>query len=265
MKDVNGKSRGFGFVNFEMSDAAAAAVEKFNGTTLFDKVLYVGKAQKKSEREAELRAKYEQERNGRLEKLQGLSLYLKNLDDSINDEKLSELFSPFGTAHFARLNSPGALAPAMPTMPGYQPVPSRLAPQQFYFGQGVSSLIPSQPAGYGYQQQLIPGIRPGVVPNYMMPYSPQRQGQLGQRTGSRRGGTPQLMQQQQMLGEQLYPLVEQIEREQAGKVTGMLLEMDQTEVLHLIESPDALKKKVAEAMEVLRLAHATPNALDQID
>lgn len=38
----------------------------------------------------------------------------------------------------------------------------------------------------------------------------------------------------------------------AAKVTGMLLEMDQTEVLHLLESPDALKAKVAEAMDVLR-------------
>lgn len=32
----------------------------------------------------------------------------------------------------------------------------------------------------------------------------------------------------------------------------MLLEMDQPEVLHLIESPDALKAKVAKAMDVLR-------------
>ncbi|CAA2963469.1 polyadenylate-binding 8-like [Olea europaea subsp. europaea] len=31
-----------------------------------------------------------------------------------------------------------------------------------------------------------------------------------------------------------------------------LLEMDQTKVLHLLESPDALKAKVAEAMKVLR-------------
>lgn len=55
-----------------------------------------------------------------------------------------------------------------------------------------------------------------------------------------------------MLGENLYPLVELLEPENAAKVTGMLLEMDQTEVLHLLESPEALKAKVAEAMEVLR-------------
>lgn len=55
-----------------------------------------------------------------------------------------------------------------------------------------------------------------------------------------------------MLGENLYPLVEQMEPNAAAKVTGMLLEMDQTEVLHLLESPDALKAKVAEAMDVLR-------------
>jgi polyadenylate-binding protein len=56
-----------------------------------------------------------------------------------------------------------------------------------------------------------------------------------------------------MLGESLYPLVDQLERENAAKVTGMLLEMDQTEVLHLLESPEALKAKVSEAMEVLRM------------
>lgn len=55
-----------------------------------------------------------------------------------------------------------------------------------------------------------------------------------------------------MLGESLYPLVDQLEHEMAAKVTGMLLEMDKTEVLHLLESPDALKAKVSEAMEVLR-------------
>ncbi|RYR36646.1 hypothetical protein Ahy_A09g041606 isoform B [Arachis hypogaea] len=98
MKDMNGKSRCFGFVNFQSPDSAAAAVEKLNGTTINDdKVLYVGRAQRKAEREAELKAKFEQERLSRYEKLQGANLYLKNLDDSINDERLKDLFSEFGT------------------------------------------------------------------------------------------------------------------------------------------------------------------------
>ncbi|CAA7058471.1 unnamed protein product [Microthlaspi erraticum] len=62
--------------------------------------------------------------------------------------------------------------------------------------------------------------------------------------------TPQ--HQKNMLGENLYPLVEQLEPESAAKVTGMLLEMDLTEVLYLLESPKALKAKVAEAMDVLK-------------
>ncbi|XP_077253146.1 polyadenylate-binding protein 3-like [Tasmannia lanceolata] len=404
MRDANGNSRGFGFVNFQNPDDAAAAVDNLNGSTFNDdRVWFVGKAQRKADREAELKAKYEQERNGRLEKLQGANLYLKNLDDTIDDEKLRELFSDFGAitsckvmldpqgqsrgsgfvafslpeeatravnemngkmigrkplyvamaerkeerkarlqAHFAQLRAPGAMAPAMPaSLPGFHPGTPRLAPQQLYFGQGTPGLIPPQPTAYGFQQQLMPGIRPGVPPNFIMPYPLQRQqGQPPQRMGVRRGGTPQQMQQQQlmqrnanqsyrympnarngvdpsmvpqslmgpmipmpldvsgmpgapmdaprpapvpitalasalasaspehqrlMLGEQLFPLVERIERDHAGKVTGMLLEMDQTEVLHLIESPDALKKKVAEAMEVLRMAQvAGSDAADQL-
>ncbi|GAV91734.1 PABP domain-containing protein [Cephalotus follicularis] len=61
-----------------------------------------------------------------------------------------------------------------------------------------------------------------------------------------------LDQQGTLLGENLYPLVDALEHDNAAKVTCMLLEMDQTEVLHLLESPEALKAKVAEAMEVLR-------------
>merc|ERR1711998_781299 len=60
-------------------------------------------------------------------------------------------------------------------------------------------------------------------------------------------------QQKMMLGERLFPLIEKHHEvgEQAGKITGMLLDMDTPELLHLIESPDALRQKVVEAINVL--------------
>ena len=58
--------------------------------------------------------------------------------------------------------------------------------------------------------------------------------------------------QKNLVGERLYPLVRRVQPELAGKITGMLLEMDTAELLHLIETPDALRLKVDEAIEVLK-------------
>lgn len=105
MRDIEGKSKCFGFVNFEHADDAAKAVDALNGKKIDEKEWYVGRAQKKSEREAELRAKFEQERKERIEKYQGVNLYLKNLDDTIDDEKLRELFAEFGTITSCKVNN----------------------------------------------------------------------------------------------------------------------------------------------------------------
>jgi polyadenylate-binding protein len=56
----------------------------------------------------------------------------------------------------------------------------------------------------------------------------------------------------QMIGERLFPLVQSQQPALAGKITGMLLEMDNSELLHLIESPAALSEKINEALSVLQ-------------
>lgn len=398
MRDGDGKSRCFGFVNFESADDAAKAVDALNGKKFDEKEWYVGKAQKKSERELELKSRFEQTAKEAVDKFQGVNLYVKNLDDGIDDDKLKELFSEFGTitsckvmrdpsgisrgsgfvafstpeeasralsemngrmivskplyvalaqrkeerrarlqAQFSQMR-PVAMTPSLaPRMPMYPPGAPGIG-QQLFYGQAPPAIIPPQ-AGFGYQQQLVPGMRPGggPMPNFFVPLV--QQGQQGQRPGGRRGAGPvqqtqqgvTMMQQQMiprarmyryppgrnvpdvtipgvaggmlpvpydmgamlprdaamaqpmpitalasalanapadqqrtMLGENLYPLVDQLEHEHAAKVTGMLLEMDQTEVLHLLESPDALKAKVAEAMEVLRNVQQANSPAEQL-
>ena len=63
-------------------------------------------------------------------------------------------------------------------------------------------------------------------------------------------------QQKNMIGEQLYPRINQIVPKYAGKVTGMLLEaMETAELLNLLEDKGELEKKTREAVAVLN-AHA---------
>jgi len=54
-----------------------------------------------------------------------------------------------------------------------------------------------------------------------------------------------------MLGEKIFPLIARLQPEMAGKITGMMLEMDNSELLILLESPEQLKMKVDEALRVL--------------
>ena len=55
----------------------------------------------------------------------------------------------------------------------------------------------------------------------------------------------------QMLGEKLFPAVAQHQPGFAGKITGMMLEMDNFELLDLLDSESELKSKVDGALHVL--------------
>lgn len=391
------ESLGFGFVNFVEHESAAKAVEELNekeiettedGETV-TKVLYVGRAQKKAERERELRQKYESEKMERIAKFQGVNLYVKNLEDSVTDDVLRDEFSAMGTITSARVmkdlksgvsrgfgfvcystpedatravnemngkliagkpifvalaqrrdvrraqleaqhnqgrgNAPGQgmmrgpMGGPMPQWPG--------GPGMYMPGRpGPGGMQPAYPMGPqmmagrgGYVMQGQPG-RPGAypMPGYgMMPAQPGRGGR-GPPGGRGRGGrgppggrggmaggpgmagqppikfnqqarnaggpppppaqgppaqgppasneqlTPAALasaspeQQKNMIGERLYPLIHTTQPELAGKITGMLLEMDNSELLHLLESPEALGAKISEALQVLD-AHQAQN------
>ncbi|KAJ6315129.1 hypothetical protein OIU78_018589 [Salix suchowensis] len=336
--DSSGQSKGYGFVQFDSEEAAQKAIEKLNGMLLNDK------------------QRFEQSMKEAADKFQGANLYIKNLDDSIGDEKLKELFTPFGTitsckvmrdpngisrgsgfvafstpeeasrallemngkivvskplyvalaqrkedrrarlqAQFSQLRPVAMAPPVGPRMPMYPPPAGPGLGQQIFYGQAPTCYHTAPAWVWGQQGQRPGGRRAGaqqsqqpvqLMQQQMLPrgrvyrYPPGRGLPDVPMTGSMlpvpydMGGMPMRDaalsqsipvgalatalanaspdQQRTMLGENLYPLVEQLEPEAAAKVTGMLLEMDQTEVLHLLESPEALKAKVNEAMEVLR-------------
>lgn len=98
-----GKGRGFGFVNFIDHQHASTAVDALNELDFKGQKLYVGRAQKKHEREEELRKQHEAARVEKATKYQGVNLYVKNLDDEIDDEKLRDIFAPFGTITSAKV------------------------------------------------------------------------------------------------------------------------------------------------------------------
>merc|ERR1719235_2406372 len=101
-----------------------------------------------------------------------------------------------------------------------------------------------RPMGAPMQQQ-----RPMGAP--MAQPRPMGMPQMGQSTASTLANAPPGM-QKQMLGEKIFPMISRIHPEMAGKITGMMLEMDNSELLMLIESPDQLKAKVDEALRVLK-------------
>jgi polyadenylate-binding protein len=189
---------------------------------------------------------------------------------------------------------PGGMAPYMPPpgVPGApmyygQPPPGMMPPQpQPGFGfqpvmpGGPRPGMPGMPGQYGMpmpQRQGVPGAQRGrggrggpnggrgqrpnmrynanavnAVPMPPMPAEAAPANPMAVLASQLSAASPD--QQRMILGEALYPLVEAKDAANAAKITGMLLEMDQSEVLHLIESPDALASKVQEAVAVLKAA-----------
>ncbi|XP_019097029.1 PREDICTED: polyadenylate-binding protein 8-like [Camelina sativa] len=89
-----GKSKGFGFVNFKNPEDAEKAVEALNGKKFDDKEWFVTKSKKKYQRESEVKGGLKHAVN----KSQGSSnLCVTKLDKRVTDEILKDFFSSYGT------------------------------------------------------------------------------------------------------------------------------------------------------------------------
>merc|ERR1712122_193738 len=388
--DEDEKNKGFGFVSFEDAETAESACAELNGTEVNGKTIYVGRAQKKAERQMELKKKFEQMKLERMTRFQGVNLYVKNLDDTIDDERLRQEFAPFGTITSARVmneegrsrgfgfvcfSSPEEATKAVTEMNGriivakplyvalaqrkedrkahlaqqyMQRVSGMRMQQQFnpmgfpqqtpyflpamqgmpqpqrFFGQPSGHMRPggmprlAQPRGMnpnmrqqhnrnqrmggrpmGPGPMMAPMMRPGMMPTGVPPNAGQRPNfkyTAGVRNAAAPApGMPQGMpaampvpqavpqqappqaavfvqgqepltasmlaqappsEQKQMLGERLFPLIQGLYPDLAGKITGMLLEIDNSELVHMLEHKESLKSKVEEAVAVLQ-AHKT--------
>ncbi|KAE9555876.1 hypothetical protein FO519_000856 [Halicephalobus sp. NKZ332] len=68
--------------------------------------------------------------------------------------------------------------------------------------------------------------------------------------------------QKQLIGERLFPkIAEFVSPENVAKITGMMLEMDNPELLHLLENDQLLAVKVKEANAVLNCVRPNPQAV----
>merc|ERR1712173_212324 len=411
--DDDEKNKGFGFVSFEDAETAESACAELNGTEVHGKTIYVGRAQKKAERQMELKKKFEQMKLERMTRFQGVNLYVKNLDDTIDEERLRTELTPFGTITSAKVmceegrskgfgfvcfSSPEEATKAVTEMNGRiivsKPLYVALAqrkedrkahlarqyvqrvsgmrmqqsfgqmgqqmgfPQQQYFlpaampqpqrffgaqpqgmrpgggvprwaQQGQRHIQPNFAGGapqmgrgqnrhqnnkmMGGGRPMGPGpmampmnmtamaaaARPGMPPNAanpagmrpnfkytsgvrnvagapvmpaqpaqapMPPQQPQQQ-QPPQAAVFIQGQEPLTAsmlaqappsEQKQMLGERLFPLIQSMFPELAGKITGMLLEIDNSELVHMLEHKESLTSKVEEAVAVLQAHKTTP-------
>lgn len=289
MRDDNGISLGFGFVSFVTADDATKAVTDMHLKLVEGKPLYVGLHEKREERLLKLQMKLRAPSSriagagprisphGMAPQIQFGSpnpnaMYYGGGQPGMQPSAGHSMsaYGPGGTNRPVAGGYPGGL----PQQSGMMPPWSRGQQSGMRYGQsGVGNMGPSGQVtmgplgGGGFVPASGNAPHQGHSPVNM---GPNATGPLGHPSGSGSGGIARGMngpsqrsavggamsvsQQKQIIGEQLFPMIASMQPKLAGKITGMMLDMDISELVMLLESPAQLQLKVDEALRVLHQA-----------
>lgn len=265
MKDSTGVSREFGFVCFENKEDAETALREMNGKTVFSKPLYVSHAEQKDMRRHMLQERmqrmFRQQQQQQIPALQRMAF---NPTWSRN-YPATPVFKTPPTQQFVtrRHQSPmfttnPSIIPPPPQQQQVQPffVRNHAMNRTHYAAPTALQPRPLFPAHLVQQQQH-------PHPHQLQQQQQQQQHLVRQQQQQWQGVANEGLQASQLarlppeerrniLGERLFKKVVEIQPSQASKITGMLLEMEATEILEILNVPSLLVARIDEAVAVLR-------------